>query len=95
MKYQRINNDKSKRLFFKKIELKKIVLHLLNRQIDNCLSFAWKSIETKLLSKVEIKNYCILTGRSRGVFREFKLSRISLRKVGAKGLLSGLKKKSW
>jgi ribosomal protein S14 len=94
MKYLRIINDKSKRLLFKKGELKKNVIFLLNKKCHNYLFFGWKELEAKILSRVELKNYCILSGRSRGVLRDFKLSRILLRKVGAKGFLSGLRKKS-
>lgn len=95
MKYLRILNDKSKRLVFKKEELKKNVIFLLNKKYGNCLSFGWKEIEAKISSRVAIKNYCILSGRSRGILRDFKLSRILLRKMGAKGFLSGLRKKNW
>ena len=95
MKYKRIIDDKSKRLLFKKSELKKCVIFLLNKKYSHFPFFWWKEIEVKISSKIEIKRYCILSGRSRGVFQDFKLSRILLRKMGAKGYLSGLKKKSW
>ncbi len=95
MKYLRIINDKSRRLFFKHEELKKKIIFLFNQQLYNSLLFYWKSIEAKLTSCVAIKNYCILSGRARGVYSDFKLSRILLRKMGAKGFLSGLKKKTW
>ena len=95
MKHKRIIDDKSKRLFFKKLELKKSVIYLLNKNYYYFSSFWWKELELKILSKTEIKRYCILSGRPRGVFKDFKLSRILLRKMGAKGFLSGLKKKSW
>ena len=95
MKYLRLINDKSKRLFFKKEELKKNVIFLLNKKYHNYLFFGWKEIESKFSSRVKIKNYCVLSGRARGVFKDFKLSRILLRKMGAKGFLSGLRKKSW
>jgi len=94
MKYLRITSDYSKRIFVKKFELKKNIFSLFNNKFYNCSFFEWKSVEPRLASRVSVKNYCILSGRSRGVFRKFKLSRISLRKVGAKGFLSGLKKKS-
>ena len=94
MKYLRFVNDKSRRLFFKQDELKKKIIFLFNQQLYNSLLFYWKSIEAKLSSRITIKNYCILSGRARGVYSDFKLSRILLRKMGAKGFLSGLKKKS-
>ena len=37
----------------------------------------------------------MITGRSRSIYRQFKVSRIELRKLGSKGLLFGLKKASW
>ena len=42
-----------------------------------------------------IRNRCELTGRSRGYYRKFRLSRIMLREMGNKGLIPGLSKSSW
>ena len=42
-----------------------------------------------------IRNRCELTGRSRGYYRKFRLSRIMLREMGNKGLIPGLTKSSW
>ena len=42
-----------------------------------------------------VRNRCALTGRSRAVYRKFKLSRIMLRELGNKGLIPGLTKSSW
>ncbi len=42
-----------------------------------------------------VRNRCELTGRSRGVYRKFRLSRIMLRELGNKGLIPGLTKSSW
>lgn len=46
-------------------------------------------------SKVRIRNRCGLTGRPRGVYRKFELSRISLRQLGSLGQIPGLTKSSW
>jgi small subunit ribosomal protein S14 len=40
-------------------------------------------------------NRCMLTGRSRGVLRKFKVSRIMLRELALAGKIPGLKKASW
>jgi len=40
-------------------------------------------------------NRCLLTGRSRGVLRKFKVSRIMLRELALAGKIPGLKKASW
>jgi small subunit ribosomal protein S14 len=42
-----------------------------------------------------VRNRCELTGRSRSVYRKFRLSRIMLRELGNKGLIPGLTKSSW
>ena len=42
-----------------------------------------------------IRNRCELTGRSRAVYRRFKLSRIALRDLASVGLIPGVTKSSW
>lgn len=46
-------------------------------------------------SSIRRKNRCWATGRSRGFYRDFGLSRHVLREMGFKGLIPGLKKSSW
>lgn len=46
-------------------------------------------------SKVRHRNRCELTGRARGTYRKFKLSRIKLRELGSFGRIPGLTKASW
>ena len=46
-------------------------------------------------SKVRHRNRCELTGRARGTYRKFKLSRIKLRELGSFGKIPGLTKSSW
>lgn len=38
---------------------------------------------------------CQLTGRARGVYRKFKLSRIAFRQLASGGMLPGVVKSSW
>ncbi|RJP40918.1 MAG: type Z 30S ribosomal protein S14 [Phycisphaerales bacterium] len=38
---------------------------------------------------------CQLCGRSRGVYRKFKVCRICLRELAHKGLVPGIRKASW
>jgi small subunit ribosomal protein S14 len=40
-------------------------------------------------------NRCQITGRSKGVLRKFKVSRIMLRELALAGQIPGLKKASW
>ncbi len=46
-------------------------------------------------SKVRVRNRCMLTGRSRGNYRKFGISRIMLREMAAHGLIPGMTKASW
>jgi len=46
-------------------------------------------------SRVRIRNRCELTGRARGVYRKFGLSRIKLRELSMSGALPGVTKSSW
>ncbi len=46
-------------------------------------------------SPSRVRNRCILTGRSRGYYRKFGLSRIALRDLGLRGELPGVIKSSW
>lgn len=46
-------------------------------------------------SKVRIKHRCDLTGRSRSVYRKFRLSRIALRDLASTGQIPGMVKASW
>jgi small subunit ribosomal protein S14 len=46
-------------------------------------------------AKIRIRNRCELTGRPRGVYRKFKLSRIALRDLGTSGQIPGIVKSSW
>ena len=46
-------------------------------------------------SKTRLRNRCELTGRPRGYYRKFKLSRIALRELGSQGQIPGLVKSSW
>jgi small subunit ribosomal protein S14 len=38
---------------------------------------------------------CELTGRARGVYRKFRISRIMLRKLALEGKIPGMRKASW
>jgi small subunit ribosomal protein S14 len=46
-------------------------------------------------SKTRIRNRCQLTGRPRGFYRKFKLSRIALRELASAGQIPGVVKSSW
>jgi len=46
-------------------------------------------------ARTRVRNRCELTGRSRGVYRKFGLSRIKIRELSMTGDLPGVVKSSW
>jgi small subunit ribosomal protein S14 len=46
-------------------------------------------------ARVRIRNRCTLTGRPRGYYRKFGLSRIALRDLASEGQIPGVVKSSW
>ncbi len=46
-------------------------------------------------SRSRQRNRCAITGRSRGVYRKFGLSRVKIREVANRGEIPGLAKASW
>ena len=46
-------------------------------------------------SRVRIRNRCKISGRPRGNYRKFKMSRISLRDLASTGQIPGMVKSSW
>ncbi|MDR1488338.1 MAG: 30S ribosomal protein S14 [Holosporales bacterium] len=75
---------------------------LKDRMMDKSLTFEERiAVMHKLSemprnsSKVRIRNRCELTGRPRGYYRKFGLSRIALRELGSAGFLPGVTKASW
>jgi small subunit ribosomal protein S14 len=46
-------------------------------------------------SATRIRNRCALSGRPRGFYRKFGLSRIAVRELASSGLIPGMVKSSW
>ena len=46
-------------------------------------------------ANIRFRNRCKLTGRTRGVYRKFGLSRIKIRELSMSGDLPGMVKSSW
>jgi small subunit ribosomal protein S14 len=99
MKYL-INKDTIKRNTFKKYELKRLYLKYIiyNNNIKKKIRINAMLLLNKFpknSSYIRIKNRCIITGRSKSVYRDFKVSRMILRNLAHNGLLSGVIKSSW
>ena len=75
---------------------------LLSKIKDPNLSYEEKQMYRLKLEKLpknsnpnRVRNRCNLTGRPRGYYRRFGLSRISLREMANQGLIPGITKASW
>ena len=46
-------------------------------------------------SRVRVRNRCELSGRPRGYYRKFRISRIAMRDLASTGQIPGMTKSSW
>ncbi len=93
--------DKNRRNIFSRLEKKRIVLNYilkninLNKDIREHAFLQLRLLSSKGVSITKIKNRCVLSNRSRAVYRKFKLSRIFFKQYALQGLIMGAKKASW
>lgn len=67
----------------------KIYAKIESLQYEQEKNIPWNATRKRL------RNRCQLTGRPRGVYRRFQLSRHMLRKYAMMAMIPGLKKASW
>ncbi len=95
-----IEKNKSRRKLVKKFESKRNRLLAIanNKELPAEDRFAARLKLSELprnSSPGRIVNRCAITGRPRGYYRKFNMSRIALRELGSRGLVPGLVKSSW
>jgi ribosomal protein S14 len=100
MKYRRQIKDINKRGLYTKTELLQRVTKIIYFSFKSnilCFSLLKSNFISKSYNnfKTHIKNFCIISGRSRAIHKKFKISRIVLRELSNKGYFFGLKKASW
>ena len=79
----------------KRAKLKAIIMNRDTSDEDRFAAVLKLAQVPRNSSKTRIRNRCEVTGRPRGVYRKFKMSRIALRDFGSQGLIPGLLKSSW
>ena len=99
-KVSSIQKNINRRKLVKKFKNQRLLLKNKIKQKD--LSMEERLILQKKLnelprnsSQIRIRNRCELTGRTRGVYRKFRLSRIKFRELSMIGALPGVVKSSW
>lgn len=97
---KKIKKNIKQRYLFKNLEKKRLILKIISKNFNIQKDLRYK-IQQKWFffnqnsSITRIKNICILTGRSKSIYRLFKISRIQLRKLTSEGFLPGVSKYSW
>lgn len=79
----------------KRDELKNIIMNKSSTIEERFLTMLKLAKISRNSAKVRVRNRCKLTGKPRGFYRKFKLSRIALRDLGSQGMLPGIRKASW
>ena len=79
----------------KRAELRKIISdpNASDEDRDNAMMKLQKM--PRDTSRIRVVNRCELTGRTHGVYRDFKLSRIAFRELAHRGMIPGVTKASW
>lgn len=97
---KKIKKNINQRLLFKNLEKKRLIIKIISNNFNLKKIIRWK-IEQKWFnfnkdsSLTRIKNICILTGRSKSIYKFFKISRLQLRKLASMGFLPGISKYNW
>ena len=79
----------------KRAQLKEIIRSPKSSPEQRVAAQAALQTQPRDASKSRHRNRCQITGRSRGVYRKFGLSRVKIREVAMRGEIPGLGKASW
>ncbi|MBS0605221.1 MAG: 30S ribosomal protein S14 [Verrucomicrobia bacterium] len=79
----------------KRQSLKKIILDMNKSEEERNAAKMTLNKMPKNSSPVRLRSRCQLTGRSRGVLKKFKLSRLCFREMANNGMIPGVVKASW
>ena len=81
--------------YAKRQELKKIIKSLNATEEEKKEAMKKMANLPKNSSPIRMRNRCLLTGRPRGFYRKFKISRLCFREMALEGLIPGIVKASW
>jgi len=76
-------------------ELKAIIKDPKTSFVEKRLAYEKLEKMPRDANPIRIRNRCNLTGRPRGYYRKFGLSRIALREMANNGFIPGIRKASW
>jgi small subunit ribosomal protein S14 len=79
----------------KRAELRKVISDSNASDEDRDLAMMKLQKMPRDTSRIRVRNRCEVTGRPRGVYRDFQLSRITFRQLAHRGMIPGVTKASW
>ena len=79
----------------KRAELKAIIMNRTLAPEERFAAQLKLAAMPRTSSATRIRNRCAITGRARGTYRKFNISRIMLREMASQGLIPGVRKASW
>jgi small subunit ribosomal protein S14 len=85
----------AKKYAAKRAALKETIRHPKTSVEDRQAAQAKLQALPRDANPIRKRNRCAITGRSRGVYRKFGLSRTKLREAAMRGEIPGLSKASW
>lgn len=92
-KHNKVKRDIKRREQAKKYELKSLYIKYMQKEGEHELSYDREKSAKN--SYIKIRNRCIYTGKGRGVYRKYKMSRVSFRELCINGDIPGFRKGSW
>jgi len=84
-----------KKYAVKRAQLKEIIRSPRSSPEQRAAAQAKLQAQPRDASQSRHRNRCAITGRSRGVYRKFGLSRVKVREVVNRGEVPGVSKASW
>ena len=92
------NDTRIKKVFLMGSRRKALKKIIMNRQLPLDERFAAQIKLNEMPrdgSFIRVRNRCLITGRPRGNYRKFKMSRIAFRELASTGQVPGILKSSW
>lgn len=89
--------DKNQRYSFyqleKKIYILKYIFVNINLNLSNYIFLELINLNS-FFNQTKIRNRCLISNRARGIYKEFKISRLFLKKYALQGKIIGVRKAS-
>lgn len=87
--------EETKKYANRRVKLKAVIMNRLAPAEDRFVATLKLAMLPRNSAASRIRNRCAISGRARGYYRKFNMSRIALRDLASRGLIPGITKASW